>query len=148
MRKLSSALLALLVLLAMGLLAEGDSTQVPAHHTSPPKKGEQLPPILPRDQLWGPAFQNAYQVHAYELAARIPAIIYQQPCYCYCDRIGHTSLHTCYEGTHAAHCSACLKELYYSYQMHKRGKTAAQIRKGIIAGEWENVDLQTADQIN
>src|SRR5215470_251783 len=140
MKKSATILLLLLMIMAMGMLAESNSSQVPAHHASPPKKGEQLPPILPKEQLWGPAFQHSYQVHAYELAARIPTILYQQPCYCYCERIGHSSLHTCFENTHAAHCGACLKELYYSCLMHKRGKTATQIRKGIIAGEWENVD--------
>jgi hypothetical protein len=32
--------------------------------------------------------------------------------------------------------------------MHQKGKTATQIRKGIIAGEWKQVDLQTAAAIN
>ncbi len=41
-----------------------------------------------------------------------------------------------------------MKEVYYSYQMTKQHKTEAQIRKGIIAGEWKQVDLQTAASIN
>ncbi len=45
---------------------------------------------------------------------------------------GTTVLHSCFEGTHGAQCSVCLKELYYSYSMNKKGKTAAQIRQGII----------------
>jgi hypothetical protein len=89
-----------------------------------------------------------YQTHAYELAAKIPAVLHQQPCYCYCDRIGHNSLHSCYEDTHGARCSTCLKELYYSYQQHQKGKTAAQIRAGIIKGEWKQIDLQSAATIN
>jgi hypothetical protein len=32
--------------------------------------------------------------------------------------------------------------------MHRKGKTSAQIRKGIIQGEWKQVDLQTATAIN
>ena len=49
--------------------------------------------------------------------ARIPVVLHQQPCYCYCERrTGHNSLHSCFEGTHGARCAACLKELYYSYQ--------------------------------
>ncbi len=55
-------------------------------------------------------------------------MLHQQPCYCYCDRMGHNSLHSCFENTHGAQCATCLKELYYSYQQHKKGKTAAQIR--------------------
>jgi len=30
----------------------------------------------------------------------------------------------------------------------KKGRTAAQIRKGIVAGDWRQVDLQTAASIN
>lgn len=122
--------------------------EVPAYHSTPPAKGEKLPPILTRDQLWGSSDQYPAQSHAYELAAKIQNVIYQQPCYCYCDRMGHKSLHSCFEGTHGAACAVCMKELYYSYLMTKQHKTAAQIRKGIIAGEWKQIDLQSAANIN
>lgn len=147
-------LLSFLVLVTLTLSAQWnfqeteDSGRVPAYNAAPPKKGQKLPPLLPKEALLGPEFQYPFQGHAYELAAKIPTVIYQQPCYCYCDRMGHNSLHSCYEGTHAANCGACLKELYYSYEMHKKGKTARQIRKGIIAGEWKQVDLQTAVSVN
>ncbi len=62
--------------------------------------------------------------------------------------MGHKSLHSCFESDHAAHCSACLKELYYSYNMHKQHKSARQIRQGIIRGEWQQVNLETAASIN
>jgi len=75
-------------------------------------------------------------------------VLHQQPCYCHCDRMGHNSLHSCYENTHGAQCSTCLKELYYSYQQHKSGKTATQIRAGIIKGEWKQIDLQSAASMN
>jgi len=113
----------------------------------PPAASAKLPAILGRDQLWGNNDRYPYQSHAYELAAKIPKVIYQQPCYCYCDRTGHKSLHSCFEGTHGAECSTCMKELYYSYQMTVKHKTAAQIRKGIIAGEWKQIDLQSAANI-
>ncbi len=126
----------------------GEEARVPAFNPSPPPKGTELPPILTRDQLWGNNDQYPFQSHAYELAAKIQNVIYQQPCYCYCDRgMGHKSLHSCFEGTHGAICSTCVKELYYSYQMTKQHKTASQIRKGIIAGEWKQIDLQTATAI-
>ena len=121
---------------------------VPAYNAGPPKKGTKLPPILGREQLWAENAQYPYQTHAYELAAKIPVVLHQQPCYCYCDRMGHNSLHSCFESTHGAACSTCLKELYYSYSMHEKGKTAAQIRKGIIAGDWKQVNLATAASIN
>jgi hypothetical protein len=141
--------LLLVLIVAITLFAQGDTSQVPAYHkTAPPKKGADLPRILPKEQLWGPQFQRDYQVHAYELASKIPNVIYQLPCYCYCDRIGHGSLRSCYESTHAAHCTACMKELYFAYQQHKKGKTAAQIRAAIEKGDWESINLETAASIN
>jgi hypothetical protein len=137
-----------LILAVVALAAITTSAQwldVPAYHQAPPKKSEKLPPILGGLDLGGPNFKNSFQVRAYELAAKIPAVIYQQPCYCRCDRsVGHQSLHSCFESTHGAHCAACMKELFYTYQQHKAGKTAAQIRDGIIKGEWEKLDLQAA----
>jgi hypothetical protein len=124
-----------------------EEARVPAFNQGPPAKGAELPPILGKDQLWGENEQYPFQTHAYELAAKIQSVIYQQPCYCYCDRMGHKSLHSCFEGTHGAQCTTCMKEVYYSYQMTKQHKTAVQIRKGIIAGEWKQVDLQSAAPI-
>jgi len=121
---------------------------VPAYNAGAPPKGTNLPPILAQSELWGADAQNVYQRHAYELAAKIPNVLHQQPCYCYCDRMGHNSLHSCFENTHGAQCATCLKELYYSYQQHKKGKTAAQIRAGIIKGEWKQIDLLTASTMN
>src|SRR5713101_273033 len=121
---------------------------VPAYNAGPPPKGTKLPPILAKDQLWGQNAQHAFQPHAYELAAKIPVVLHQQPCYCYCDRMGHNSLHSCFENTHGAQCATCLKEVYYSYQQHQKGKTAAQIRAGIIKGDWKQIDLQSASAIN
>ena len=125
-----------------------DAGQVPAYNAGPPAKGAKLPALLTKDQLWADNAQYPYQTHAYELAAKIPTVLHQQPCYCYCDRMGHNSLHSCFENTHGAQCATCLKELYYSYTQHQKGKTAAQIRKGIIAGEWKQVNLETASSIN
>jgi hypothetical protein len=139
----------LVFLLAVTMLAQTDTSQVPAYHKSPPGKAQKLPAILPQSQRGAPAFQRDYQDHAYELAAKIPKVIYQLPCYCYCDRsVGHKSLHSCYESAHAAHCAACLKELYFAYKETKAGKTPTQIRAAIEKGEWQNIDLNTAAQID
>lgn len=124
------------------------SGKVPAYNKMPPAKGAKLPPILSKEDLWGGNAQSPFQTHAYELASKIPAVIHQMPCYCYCDRMGHNSLHSCFEGTHGAQCDVCLKELYYTYGEKKRGKTVAQIRKGIIAGEWKAVTPETAAALN
>jgi Protein of unknown function with PCYCGC motif len=125
-----------------------EEAPVPAYNAAPPPKGFKLPDILSKDQLWGENAQSPFQTHAYDLAAKIPKVLHQQPCYCYCDRMGHNSLHSCFESVHGAQCETCLKELYYSYSQHQKGKTAAQIRKGIIQGEWKQVDLPTAASIN
>src|ERR1700730_824205 len=125
-----------------------EGTGIPAYNAGPPPKGTKLPAVLTKDQLWGADAQYPYQTHAYELAAKIPAVLHQQPCYCYCDRIGHNSLHSCFETTHGAKCSICLKEVYYAYLMHQKGKTAAQIRQGILGGEWKQVSLASAASIN
>ncbi len=137
---------AALVLVAVALMAQQGS--VPAYHAGPPAKGSKLPPILPKERLLGEDFQYPYQRHAYELAAKTSNVIYQQPCYCYCDRMGHGSLHSCFESTHAAECGVCLKELYYTYQSTKQGRTARQVREGIVRGDWKQVDLETAATIN
>ena len=140
---------ATLVLSAQWAVSQQEDQGIPAYNAAPPPQGKKLPPILPKENLWAENAQYPYQTHAYELAAKIPNVLHQQPCYCYCDRgMGHNSLHSCFENTHGAQCDVCLKELYYSYAQHKKGKTAAQIRKGITAGEWKQVDLQAASTMN
>jgi Protein of unknown function with PCYCGC motif len=149
-RALTLAFLALTILVVSTPWAISQQEgAVPAYNAGPPAKGETLSPLLGKEQLWAGNAQYPFQTHAYELAAKIPAVLHQQPCYCYCDRgMGHNSLHSCFEGTHGAQCSVCLKELYYSYSMHQKKKTASQIRQGIMKGEWKQVDLQTAASIN
>ena len=148
-RVAASVVLFVMIALVSAPWLESESDRgVPHFNSAPPAKGEDLPPILTKDQLWGGNAQYPYQTHAYELAAKIPKVIYQQPCYCYCDRgMGHTSLHSCFSGTHGAVCSTCLKELYYTYSMNKQGKSSREIRDGIIKGEWKTVDLEKAATI-
>jgi hypothetical protein len=129
-------------------VTQEDGAPIPAYNAAPPAKGVKLPPVLSKDNLWGDNAQYAYQTHAYDLAAKIPNVIHQMPCYCYCDRMGHNSLHSCFEGSHGAQCSTCLKELYYAYAQNRKGKTVAQIRQGIIKGEWKDVDLEASANLN
>src|ERR1700692_2205764 len=145
----------LIFLFAVTLTVSADCTApveeepgIPATNAAPPPKGTKLPATLTKADLWGADAQYSYQTHAYELASKIPNVLHQQPCYCYCDRMGHNSLHSCFETSHGAQCSTCLKELYYSYQQTKKGKTAAQIRAGIIKGEWKQIDLVAAAAMN
>jgi hypothetical protein len=108
---------------------------IPPYHSAPPKGP--LAPTLPASQ-----FIEPLDAHCYAAAARIKPVLYQLPCYCGCDReVGHTSLLSCYQDAHAVGCATCKMELYYAYLQTRKSKTAAQIRQGIIRGDWKKVDL-------
>ena len=116
---------------------------VPAYNAAPPAKGHPLPPIMSGKQLTGESFQHPAQAKAYLAAAKIPGVIHQLPCYCYCGRsIGHNSLHSCFESEHGAHCAVCMKEALYAYKETKKGKTVKQIRNGVMRGDFDKIDLQ------
>jgi hypothetical protein len=112
-----------------------DAEPVPAFHSQVP--AGPLPATLSPDTFTDVVVQNAYA-----RAARIKKVLYQQPCYCHCDRSqGHGSLLDCFAGKHGAECGVCIREGFYSYEQTRKGKTAAQIREGIERGEWRQVDL-------
>jgi hypothetical protein len=37
-----------------------------------------------------------------------------------------------------------MKEVFYAYEQTKLGKTPAQVRAGIIKGDWKSIDLDEA----
>ena len=116
-------------------LAQSTEEPVPAFHSQPPQG--QLPETLSPSQ-----FANVVVQNAYILAARVRKVLYQQPCYCHCDRSqGHTSLLDCFASKHGAGCGVCMREAIYSYEQSNRSKTPAQIRAGIERGEWQQVDM-------
>jgi hypothetical protein len=116
-------------------LQEAPAEPVPAFHNSVP--AGQLPETLSPELFTDPVAQNAYR-----FAARIKKILYQQPCYCHCDRSqGHGSLLDCFAGKHAAVCGVCTREDFYTYEQSRKGQSAAQIREGIERGEWQKVDM-------
>jgi len=107
---------------------------IPAYHAQAPK-GE-LPETLNPENFTDPLVKNAYAA-----AAKIRKTLYQQPCYCHCDRSkGHTSLLDCFASEHGSGCGTCIYEDLYAYEQVHKDKTAAQIREGIIKGEWKSVD--------
>ncbi|HKW32829.1 MAG TPA: CYCXC family (seleno)protein [Candidatus Acidoferrum sp.] len=113
--------------------AEPDNS-IPAYHAQAPK-GE-LREALNPENFSDPLVKNAYAV-----AAKIKKALYQQPCYCHCDRSkGHTSLLDCFASEHGSGCGTCIYEDLYTYEQVRKGKTAAQIREGIIKGEWKSLD--------
>lgn len=139
----------ILLTLALGLVTAASYAQfsnpmddIPAYHPQAPASVSTLPAILSGKQLTGPYFRYRWQVKAYQEAAKIPAVLYQLPCYCRCDRaLGHASLHSCFEGTHGATCSTCAQEEIYAYEMTKKGWTPKQIREGIEHQAYEKIDL-------
>jgi hypothetical protein len=140
----SSALLILFgVALALLLLPQKSSSHAqadaddatPAFHAQPPT--DALPSTMSPDTFSDPVVQNAYTV-----AARVKKVLYQEPCYCHCDRSqGHASLLDCFVSKHGSGCQICVREDLYSYEQSRKGKTPAQIRDGIIGGEWQSVDI-------
>lgn len=80
---------------------------------------------------------------AYQVAREIPAVLAQQPCYCYCQRIGHRGLLDCFRTEHAATCNVCLKEALLAGRMHKEGKSAEEIRAAIIRGNSGSIPSST-----
>ena len=93
--------------------AKPAASPLPAHGTSspPPKPARALPPYhesaeaaKPYPRLMPASRYRDYPVvaRAYEIAARIPGVIAQQPCFCYCDKFGHRSLLDCYASDHGA----------------------------------------------
>ncbi len=150
LKRLPTLLFVVTVTIAGSAQYPPSPVDIPAYHRTAPEKAAKLPHILAGDQLTGPSFQHPYQVKAYQLAAKVPGVLYQQPCFCFCDRsVGHQSLRSCFESTHGAHCSTCLAEAYYAYQQTKAGKTPQQIRAGILKGDWKSIDLvKAASSIN
>jgi Protein of unknown function with PCYCGC motif len=112
-----------------------DTETIPAFHSAVPVGP--LPATMSPETFTDVLVQNAYA-----LAARVKKVLYQQPCYCHCDRSqGHGSLLDCFAGKHAAECGVCIREGLYSYEQTRKGKTPTQIRDGIEHGEWRNVDV-------
>ncbi len=118
----------------------GANEAVPAYHAQAPK-GD-LPATMSPELFSNPLVQNAYAV-----AAKIKKTLYQQPCYCHCDRSqGHTSLLDCFASAHGSECGTCIYEDFYSYEQARKGKTAAQVREGIVKGEWKSLDATKYQQ--
>jgi hypothetical protein len=129
--------LALLVVpqFAAPQLPSASSEPLPAFHAEAPT--EELPPTMEPS-----TYSDKLVFNAYVVAGRVEKVLYQQPCFCHCDRSnGHGSLLDCFVGRHGSGCGICQKEAFYSYEQTHKGKTPAQIREAIIRGDWQKVDL-------
>ena len=108
---------------------------MPAFHAQAPKA--ELPPVM-NPKL----FDDILVQNSYVIASRIKKTLYQEPCYCHCDRSqGHSSLLDCFVSRHASACDICMREAFYSYEQGKKGKTASQIREGIVKGDFQQMDI-------
>lgn len=74
----------------------GTETRVPPFKSSAEAAGN-FPKALPAAGVQDP---NA--ARAYRIAGAIPAVLVQQPCYCWCDKYGHGSLLDCFTTYHGA----------------------------------------------
>jgi hypothetical protein len=109
--------------------------KIPAFHSAP--DAAKLPATMDPKQFNDVATQNSYA-----MAAKVKSVLYQMPCFCYCDvNDGHHSLLDCFVSDHAASCNICRMEGIFAYEQTRKGQTAAQIRKEIINDEWKKVDL-------
>lgn len=73
------------------------TSKTPPYHESA-EAAKPFPQLLPAAY-----FRNTpLAARAYRIASELPEVLAQQPCYCYCDRYGHTSLLDCYASDHGA----------------------------------------------
>ncbi|MGC2697646.1 MAG: CYCXC family (seleno)protein [Candidatus Angelobacter sp.] len=142
-------ILAILFATAMTHAQFTGSNGVPAYHPVAPAAGTKLSPILTEKQLADAGLIAPAQKESYKAAARASSVLYQMPCYCYCDRNhGHSSLRSCFESTHGASCGTCMTEALYTYRQSKRGWSPKMIRDGIMRGDFKMIDLENVPPIN
>ena len=116
-RNLILAVLTVSIGAALFLSQRQGSVQTPAAVTAPAPSP--IPAAAPEDRV-PPYFATAEAAkpyprtlsptlfaippvaRAYETALRIPGVLAQQPCYCWCDKFGHGSLLDCYASDHGA----------------------------------------------
>ena len=141
----------LALLLAAGMTHAqflNQESAVPAFHPTRPAPGAKLPPILTEKDLAASGMIAPAQTAAYKAAALSSSVVYQMPCYCFCDRNhGHASLRSCFESTHGASCSTCMQEALYSYRQSKKGWSAKMVRDGIMHGDYKLIDLENVPPI-
>jgi hypothetical protein len=117
------------------VLSTSSPTSNHAYHHHPPR--HPLSPILAPSQFTN----NKAAFVAYALAARIPDLLYQEPCMCGCDRqAGHKSLLNCFTTRHGQNCFTCQLEVYFCFEQHQKNSKASDVRKGLIRGDYSTID--------
>ena len=99
-------------------------------------------PALPRVSF-DPPVPMAEVQQVYEFAARHPEVLQHMPCYCGCERIGHTANHSCFVKSRAADgrvtewdshgigCGVCLAVGRDAMALFKSGAKPIAIRAAI-----------------
>ncbi len=104
--------------------AQAPARRIPAHFKEPPDV-RTLPPTLDPAQ-----FKDRVR-EAYQVARDNPQVLAQLPCFCYCDTIGHKSLHSCYEDDHSTGCTVCIDSALTAKVLTKEGKSPSEIPREI-----------------
>jgi Protein of unknown function with PCYCGC motif len=125
-------------ILISGAHADG---QTPASKTERKLAFHDHPPVGPLPATLDPgSLNNNHPAFvAYVLAAQIRELLYQEPCFCPCDKHnGHQSLLDCFIGDHGISCHLCQQEAIFCFREHKRGKNPTQIREALNHGKaWD-----------
>ncbi len=99
-------------------------------------------PALPRVSFEPPMAWPVVQ-QIYEFAARHPEVLQYMPCYCGCERIGHSANHSCFVKSRAADgrvtewdshgvgCAVCLGVARDAMYLFNAGQKPADIRDAI-----------------
>ncbi|HVB33588.1 MAG TPA: hypothetical protein VNJ52_04320 [Patescibacteria group bacterium] len=102
-----------------------------------------LAPTLPASDFP----DNPVAQHAYATAAKIEPLLSRLPSECGAQaKAAHASLLGCFQDRQASRCPACQREDYYAYQKSRDGKSARQIRQGILQGAWKKANLSSWKQ--
>jgi Protein of unknown function with PCYCGC motif len=125
------------------------STPIPQKQGAPPMRSKdhpyhkhparhELPDTLDPEQLKDDP--QAYV--AYSLAAKIRALLYQQPCLCPCGKErGHKSLLDCFTGIHGRNCDECKLQVFFCYEQSKKGWSAKRIRQAMFQFKFLAIDF-------
>jgi hypothetical protein len=117
--------LAAVALLVAFAVSSCKSPEGPASKTGSLRGGET------RETLNPEYFVGATRA-AYQIAKEIPGVLDSLYCYCECKKnFGHKSLLSCYVDDHGAYCDICMEEAFMAYELHKQGKSVAEIRRAV-----------------
>jgi hypothetical protein len=97
------------------------------HEHPDPRPGITAEHVLPDAKLGSKRSAK----RAFAMVREIPEIADGVYCYCDCDKsMGHRSLLACFESDQAVGCGMCREQMKLVYDLHRKGKTLAEIREG------------------